>query len=657
MDMKIFEPIEINGMVVKNRLGFPSFLNMPAAGKGHINDATIRWFEDRAKGGAGLVMSGAVIAGLQPGVDESAVMGVALHDDKYIDGFKRIADACHKHGAKFGVQLTGLGGPMSGRGPSLPPYPDAENETDDMMKIMYGFQPPVTEITVEELEWIENEIALASARCRKAGVDCVELHSAHGGATLHNSFLSPYYNHRTDQYGGDWENRCRLGVETIQAMRKAVGDDYPVLVRISSSQLVGDRGVTLKDTCEEIVPRYEKAGVDCFDVSQGDILRSQEGILIPMYYPKAVFMDNTAEVKKATSLPVIGVGRINDIDLANDLVEEGKADMIFMGRQLTADPDTPKKYLEGRIDDIRQCMGCSDTCGPCGINYEIHRDGIPLEPADKIKNILVIGGGVGGMEAARIAARRGHKVTLMEKTGILGGIVAALGQNPLTADFMNIVYYLEKQVTKLDIDVRMNTEATLDSVKEMAPDVAILASGSSMVIPTEADGQPGVMDHLEALWKQDDIGRRVVIWGLVAADFGIHLAQQGKDVVMIGRGGQDTLARDYPGARKWYIFRRLTDVNLPRVAEYSQRMDNPKILYNTNVEKIAGNEMHLVSKDGEKSVLPYDTLIISRETVSNDAMWDELQKAVPEAHRIGDAIKPAEIKDAIWGANEVARTI
>lgn len=658
--MKVFEPIEINGMKLKNRLGFPPFLNMPAGENGHINDQTVRWFEDRAKGGAGLVMSGAVIAGPAPDPGRAAATGmswVALYDDEYIEGFARMADACHAHGAKFGVQLTGLGGPLSGRGPSLPPYPDEAHETGDMMKVMYGFEIPVTEISVEELEGVMQDIADASARAKAAGVDCVELHCAHGGATLHNSFISPYYNRRTDRYGGDWEGRLRLPVETIEKMREAVGDDYPILVRLSSTQMVGDRGVTLDDTCKIIVPALEKAGVDCFDISQGDILRANEGILIPMYYPQGCFMDFTAEVKKATKLPVIGVGRIVDIDMANRFIEEGKADLIFMGRQLTADPDTPKKYLEGRADEIRTCMGCSDTCGPCGINYEIHREFIPLTPAEEPKKVLVIGGGVGGMEAARIAALRGHDVTLMEKTSELGGIVAALARNPLTSDFGNIVEYLCTQVGKLNVAVKMGTEATVADVREMKPDVVILAAGSSMVIPEEAAGQPGVMDHVEALRRQDAIGDRVVVWGLIASDFAIALAQQGKDVVMIGRGGPETLARDYSLARKWYALRKLSDVNLPRETPEALRLSNPKVLYNTNVESIADNEITVVNGSGEKSVLPYDTLVISRESMSNDSMFEELEKAVPKAYKIGDCVKPAEIKDAIRGANEVARAI
>jgi len=319
MGMKIFEPIEINGMKIKNRLGFAPFLNMPAEEDCSINDQTVRWFEDRAKGGTGLIMTGAVVAGPAPDLDMLKLLGmtrVGLHDDKFIDGFTRMADAVHAHGAKFGVQLEGLGGVMSGNGPSLPPYPNAEHPTTDMMKIHYDFEMPVAEITIEQLEEVKQCFADAAARAKKAGVDCVELHCAHGGATLNCSFISPYYNRRTDQYGGSWENRMRLSTEIIQKIREAVGPDYPILARIDSDQLLGDKGITLKDTIEHVVPALEKAGVDCLDITQGDILRATHGILIPMYYSRGCFMDMTAQIKKVTKLPIIGVGRIVDIEMA-----------------------------------------------------------------------------------------------------------------------------------------------------------------------------------------------------------------------------------------------------------------------------------------------------------------------------------------------------
>ena len=647
-------------MVLKNRLGFPPFLNMPAEDDCTTNEQTVRWFEDRAKGGAGLVMSGAVVAGPEPDYNMLKMLGmtrVGLFDDKFIDGFKRIVDAVHAHGAKFGVQLEGLGGPLSGRGPSLPPYPDAESETDDFLKIMFNFEVPVVEVTIEDIEAVKISFADAAVRAKKAGADCVELHCAHGGATLNCSFISPYYNRRTDQYGGSWENRLRLSTEIIQGIRKAVGDDFPILARIDSDQLVGEKGITLQDTIEHVVPALEKAGVDCFDVTQGDITRSQQGILIPMYYEHGCFMDMTAQVKKATKLPVIGVGRILDIDMANQFLEDGKADLIYMGRQLTADPDTPNKYLAGQTDEIRKCIACNMACGPCPVNYEIHRDHIPLTEAEVKKKILIMGGGVAGMESARLAALRGHNVTLMEKSDRLGGMVASLAKTPMTTEFGNLVEYLSKQMDFRNINVKMNQEAGLAEVDALKPDVVLLCTGSTMQIPTEAQGQPGVMHHIEALERMDEIGRKVVIWGLVAADFAISLAKAGKDVVLMGRGGPETLAKYYPQSRKFYILRQLTDIRVPRVTPEGERLSNPEVLFGTNVTEISNNEIQIVNSEGAERTIPYDTLIISRERTPNDQLFGALQGMVGEVHKIGDCSGIEEIQEAILAANEIVRKV
>jgi len=660
MNKLLFEPIEIAGMKLKNRLGFPPFLNMPANKDCTINEQTIRWFEDRAKGGAGLVMTGAVVAGPEPDyalLEMLQMTRVGLFDDKFIDGFARIAEAVHAHGAKFGVQLEALGGPMSGKGPSLPPYPDAENETDHFLKILLNFEFPVVEVTIDEIEAAKQYFADAAARAKKAGADCVELHCAHGGATFNCSFISPYYNRRTDQYGGSWENRLRLSSEIIQRMRKAVGDNFPILARIDSDQLVGEKGITLQDTIKHVVPALEKAGVDCFDVTQGDILRSMQGILIPMYYPSACFMDLTAEVKKATKLPVIGVGRIFEIDMANQLLEEGKADIIYMGRQLTADPETPKKYLEGKADEIRMCIACNMDCGPCAVNYEIHREHIPLTRAQKAKKVLVIGGGIGGMEAARIASLRGHQVTLLEKSAKLGGMVASLAKTPMTPEFGNLVKYLSTQMVKLNVDVRTDQEAGVAEVEALRPDVVLLAAGSTMQIPKEAQGKPGVMDHMEALNRMDEIGHKVVVWGLIAADFAISLAKAGKDVVLMGRGGMETLAKYYPYSRRLYILRQLTDVKLPRVTPEGERLSNPEVLYYITVEAIANKEIKTVNNEGIKRSIPYDTLIISRERKPNNDLYEKLQGKVAEVYKIGDCAAIAEIREAILIANEVVRKI
>ncbi|OPY76821.1 MAG: 2-enoate reductase FldZ [Syntrophorhabdus sp. PtaU1.Bin153] len=663
MNRKILEPIEIRGMTLKNRIGFAPILGMPVEPDGTVNSETIRWFEERARGGTGFIMTGTLDVLAPEDYSNNAPVrpetGARMHDDKFISGWSDLISVVHSYDVKIGAQL-GVAGPMAGEGPSPSPFPDQMSPKFGTFDIMAGAILPVTQIAIDRMEFAKSSVAKAAARSKAAGFDCVELHCGHGAAGLFASFLSPYYNRRTDEYGGNWENRLRFTVETIGAVRKAVGKDYPIFVRFSADELLGPRGITLEDSARYIVPALEKAGVDAIDVTQGSVTHSIQGISIPLYYPRGYFIRNAETIKKATSLPVIGVGRIIDLDMAEQFLEQGKVDIVYLGSQLGADLETPKKYFEGRRDEIRKCIGCKPIfCGtPCAINYDTVTGRIPLTKAEIEKTVLIIGGGVGGMEAARIAALRGHKVTLMEKEPELGGMVAALAEAKLTGEFRNIITYLGTQMRKLSVDVRVCKEATISDIEKMKPDVVVVACGSSMIIPEVAKGKLGVMDHIQACREMKAIGQRVVIWGLVAAELAMSLAQEGKEVTMIGRGGPETIARDYPGARQIYMLRKLTDINFERVpGTESERVYNPRVLLYVDVKEISPGEIRISTPQATEDILPYDTLIISLQRQSNNSLFDQLQGSAPEVYKIGDCAKVGEIKEAIMAANEVARNI
>jgi len=652
MGKMIFEPIEINGMVLKNRIGLAPLLNMPDVQTSFtITEKTIKWFEARAKGGAGFIMTGAFSPPLvnTPGMKEK---------------FAQLAEAIHAYDTKIAVQIV-TGGPLGGVGPSLPPYPDKSHPKESIFEYFLGeisFVPGVegvSLITVEELEQHMKDFALAAKALKEAGIDAVELHCAHGGATLGCSMISPFYNRREDEYGGSWENRLRFPTNTMRKMREAVGPDYPLIVRLSADELLGEDGITLEDTCKYVVPAMEEAGVDCFDISQGSITHSPEGITIPLYYPRGCYIHNAEAVKKVTKLPVIGVGRIVDLDMGEKFLVEGKADIIYLGRQLTSDPDTPNKYYDGRTEEIRKCIGCLEGCGtPCPINYDIFPEAIPLIPADKQKKILIIGGGVAGMEAARVCTLRGHKVTLIEKSSELGGTVAALALDPLAAEFKNIVDYLAVQMGKLKVDVRICKEAGPAEIEELEPDAVIVATGASLRIPKVAKEQPGVIGHIDALKHRVEIGQKVVIWGLMyGAELAISLAKEGKDVVLMGEAGKNAMASHANMYRQWWIFRKLVDMNVVKVHSDSVLVSNPKVLYHIGVDEISAEGIHITDEHGGKSVLPYDTLIISRGREKNDAIFEEIEGKAPEIHMIGDCNAAGNIQKAIFSANELARKI
>ena len=658
--MKVFEPIEIKGMVLKNRIGFPPFGNMPVGEGGSVNDRTIRWYEERAKGGAGLIMTGP-LRSTQPKPQKTksgmtVFTGFGINDDSYIPGLTRLAEAIHSHGAKLGAYL-GAGGPVAGQGPSPLPYPDGDNAKIDSLTGAMGYQRPVSELSVEEITQIENDIAAAAVRAKAAGIDFVNIPCAHGGISLHGSFLSPFYNRRTDQYGGTWGRRLRFFVETITKVRDAVGKDYPVFVRISADEFLGERGITLKDTTEVIVPALEKAGVDCIDVSQGS-LHTMDGMNIPGYYPRGCFIHLAAAVKKAADIPVIGVGNILDLHMAEQFLQDGMADIIYMGRQLTADPETPVKYMEGRAEEIRKCIGCLGACGrPCSVNYDIQDSPMALAPAETPLSVLIIGGGVGGMEAARIAALRGHHVILMEKDPELGGVARTLALNPLTAEFRNIVDYLKTQIRKLGVDVRISRKASATDIKALNPDIVILATGASFLLPEKFPSIPGVISHIEALENKQAIGQRVVIWGLAAAELALWLANEGKAVLLLGRGGLNTLGKNYPMMRRFWILRKLTDINAVRETAEAQRQHNIEVLFNVEVNAITSEGIRITDTDGGKRMLAYDTCIVSSERVPDDSLWEELQTTNAVVQRIGDCSQVGDIRMAIHKANEVARKI
>jgi 2-enoate reductase len=364
-------------------------------------------------------------------------------------------------------------------------------------------------------------------------------------------------------------------------------------------------------------------------------------------------------VKKATRLPVIGVGRIVELEMAEEFLREGKADLIYLGRQLTADPDTPRKYLEGRPEDVRKCVACVEGCGtPCSINYEMAPGALPLTPAATPKRVLVIGGGVAGMEAARVAALRGHRVTLIEKRSELGGMVAALALEPLTAEFANLVQYLRVQLGKLGVEVRLATEAGPAEVEALRPEVVIVATGSSLIIPEIARGKAGVIDHIEALRNRKRIGRRVVVWGLTyGPELAISLAEEGKEVVLIGEGGEKTLGGHASNFRRWWILRKLADVNPARGTPEAQKLSNPKVLANVKVKQITPERIELADERGIEIAVPYDTLVISRGRERDNALSRQLQGRAAEVHEIGDCSSVGDIQKAISSANQVARTI
>ncbi len=641
-------------MELKNRISQAPILSAPGiTDKQAITADTIEWYESRARGGAGLIITGALMPG------QVSLPGIRA-------GLPLLADAVHQHGAKIVVQVV-MAGSMWNFGPSAPPFPDAEHVKQSMPEVMTPpsqlanvEKPAFHVVSIAEIHAIQDQFAECAKVLKETGIDGVELHCTHGAASLMCCFISPYYNKRTDEYGGSWENRLRNPVETIRKMRAAVGPDYPILARINGDELLGEEGITPDAAKKYIAPLMEQAGCDALDVSQGSIMHSPQGILVPMYYEQGCFLDMVAKVKEGTSLPVFGAGRFTDLDFCEEALQKNQLDIINFGRQLIADPDTPNKYLAGRKDDIRPCIACAEGCGlPCTVNYDIGPNRIPLVTAESDKKIVIVGSGVGGLEAARVAALRGYQVTLLEKKEKLGGLVGTFHNEPTCKDLARFSDYLIHEVENSGVEIKLNFEATADKIMALKPDVVIIAAGAVQDIPQKLHNNPRVIDILEAIEKRDQLGQKVVIWGLnYGAETAISLAEEGKDVTLLGNGNHLSLLGFASNARRWWLAKRLSaDINPVRAGAESQVLDKINVMFQTRLGAVGENTLEVIPKGGKSQTIDYDTLVVARARKRDMTLLEQLDGLVPELYAIGDYAQVNTIEKAVLRANETVRSI
>ncbi|MDP2744085.1 MAG: NAD(P)-binding protein, partial [Dehalococcoidia bacterium] len=409
---KLFEPIRIGKLEIKNRIVMPAMANALATEDGYVNDQLLAYFEARARGGAGLITVGFTCIDFPRGTE--GPRRLAIDHDKYLPGLTSLTQTIKKHGARVAIQLNHAGGAalhsLTGFQP-IAPSPIICRPGGDVCRAL----------TVDEIGQMVQLFVRAAERAVKAGFEAIEIHAATG--YLLNEFLSPYYNRRKDSYGGSLENRARFLMEVVKTVRDRVGRDYPLLVRLNGREYIGNAGITIEHTCQ-LAPMLEREGVNAINVTQ-------YGFIYPFAKteePPGAYLYLAEAVKKAVNIPVIAVGRITP-EVGERALLEGKADLVAIARGLLADPDLPNKAAAGRLDDIVPCITCL-TCGAlslmgmagCSVNPSVGKErDHQLAPAQKPKRVLVVGGGPAGMETARVAALRGHRVTLYEREAKLGG--------------------------------------------------------------------------------------------------------------------------------------------------------------------------------------------------------------------------------------------
>ncbi len=670
---KIFTPIQIGPMILKNRIAAAPSVTYNASHTGEVTERQVNMYRDRAIGGFGFIQ---VEAATIRDDGKAFPCFLAADHPKYLPGLSKLVEVCHLHGAKIGLQLIHTG--RNAQQEFIDTQPVAPSD-----KLIWRDKPHV--LTTAECEEMIALYAKSAGLAASVGFDAICFHGSLGH--LPAQFLSPLTNDRTDKYG----ERTRFVVEMIQATRAAVGDNVALVYRgaVDEGQ---EGGLTIEDWVK-IVPVIEDAGIDCIDVYPG-MFESSVFATLPLYMPEGYYVPYATRIKEVARVPVMVVGKLMHQPLAEHVIEEGKADLVAYTRPMFADPHFPRKMMEGRYDDIRMCICCDHCVGDgfsgrmaeCSINptFQREKEFEITRPAPVLKKVLVVGGGVGGMEAARVAAERGHEVVLYEKSKKLGGLLLAAASMPHL--FMRELRYISKwqakQLQKLGVTVHLEQAVTPEIIEQESPDVLFIAVGAKEP-PLSLDSkggetQPNVInlidDYLlkDAKGKKEVVGKRVVVLG---SHHGTELAislSHNKDVTLLEESPQSGFAPyiSLTVSRMLALYDYIADKNL-------------NVRTGIKTEAIVDGGIQIINESGETEVVPADTVIMAAERVadrsfsqlvrerfgSNETMkgsgeWGhyvglglEVNGKSCECFEVGDCIEPKTCKEAIHGAAYFARMI
>ena len=661
----LFQPIRIGNMLVPNRIcHVPTDVSSSNA-DGSVSERDIHHHSQLAKGGVGLIIVGATSPDAATG--RPTVTGLVADSDTQIPGLARLAESMHKYGAKCVVQLQ-----HPGRQCAWPRY-NTMSATDMVVKlpwsagheIVYGNAEekgkPVRAMTTEEVVDMVDKFSEAAWRVKQAGFDGVELHAAHG--YLISQFMSPYLNKRIDRWGGSFENRMRFPLAIISSIQQKCGRDFPILVRYSVDEWVeGGR------TCEEsvrVAVELEKAGAAALDLSQC-IQESPGAGFDPMYYPEGWTLYASRAVKQAVSIPVINSHSFRNPDFCDKVLADGDTDMVGLSRQMLCDPYWALKAYLGRDDQIRRCISCLTGCWQesmmakkeigCAINPACgHMEFDEMTPAANPLKVGIVGGGPAGMEAARIAASRGHHVTLFEKTGELGGAILGCCMAPGKEKMKWYADWIRGQIRRLEVDVRLHTAPTVDDLRGF--DIVLNATGASSYVP-DCIGAERVVPFEEAIacpkvtcpYHPKDrqmrrTGQRVLVWGdhYAAADTAAALAGMGKEVTIVTENKE--FAASVEVIHMYVLRKRFAQTDAE--ALHSEPFKFPvKIIENSTVYSVEEGKVVLMDKSFQRTELAIDD-VITCHTRSNTAFFEEVRRAGIPVVNAGDSKQPRNLHAAV----------
>ena len=644
---KLFEPIRIGKMELKNRIVMPALNTKLGTEWGAMSDRMIDYYAERAKGGVGLIIIENTC--IDWPVGKAGTNPIRADEWKFIQGLHDLAEAVHVYGAKIATQLHHAGR----QGSSLTSADGQQLVAPSAIPCLPTGAEMPRELTLEEIEAMIGKYVFAATITKAAGFDAVEVHGAHG--YLISQFMSPYTNKREDEYGRDFEGRMRFPLRIIEGIKIATGYDFPIIFRISADEYI-DGGLTLEDN-KLIAQRLESAGVDALSVSAG-IYESPpwfSRIFPTMGMPAGCNVPLAQEIKKVVKIPVIVAGKLGDPVLAEKVLKEGKTDLIAMGRALLADPELPQKANEGRLEDIRPCIYCNEACAGnvsrmwrigCVVNPALGREReYRIEHATKSKRVFVVGGGPAGMEAARIASLRGHKVTLYEKEKVLGGQLSAASAPEFKQPIRYFMEYLKTQMKKQRVKIELGKKVTPASIKNAKPDVVIIATGATHCIPDiPGADRDNVATASEILLGSKKAGKKAVIigGGVVGSELAWFLAEQGKQATIVEMLG--AVAMDMNMFSRLYLLDKLGELGVNMAVD-------------TTARRITDKGVVAIDAEGKEQVIEADTVILAAGFKSNNPLEEELKGMVPEVYAIGDCVKPGKIWEAIGTGSRIARLI
>lgn len=654
----VFSPLKIGNCEIKNRL-IQGPVSVPTVDMSdNLTPDGIEFLVERAKGGFGLVIQTAAWADMEvESLGPGNMMTPLANPGVFMNRAGVLTERIHSYGAKIFCQVSmGMGRNVPGlKSPSpIPSFfmPDQTTEA----------------LSVEEIQKKIAYMGQTAAMLKAAGYDGVEIHALHWGYLI-DQFAMAISNQRNDQYGGSLENRLRVCKEIVESVKAACGSNFPVTMKMGLKSFIkgfnrptldgsDEAGRTLEEAIE-IGKLLESYGYDALHVNAG-IYDSYWKALPTSYEPKGAIMELAREMKKHVSIPVLVCGRMNDPELAESVIADGLVDAVVLSRAGIADSHYVRKMEAGKIDEIRPCLACSVGCNGramatgkppcCAVNPEAGREfSYRLSKAVSSKKVAIVGGGVAGMEAARIAKLRGHDVTLYEKSDVLGGHMIHTGQHEFKREVSELIAWYTHQLELLGVPVKLGIEVTSDLLKELKPDVVIMAIGSYAMMPAWLPG----IDHekavscIDALMGKKGIGKKVVIvgGGMTGCELGYDLARNGKEVTIVEMANDILMSGPpMPMANSMHLRMLLAESKV-------------ELLTGTKIAAITDKGAVVESGAGEKKTLEADSVILAMGMKSESSFAGELRGNGMDIYEIGDGRQVVNIMNAIWDGHEVAMNI